>query len=76
MSNQPTATEITHFLNEDIGDGDITVHIISSKTQAKASVKTREAMVLCGQAWFDAIFQTLDSKIAIHWLIPEGNWVE
>jgi nicotinate-nucleotide pyrophosphorylase (carboxylating) len=76
MSNQPTSTEIKHFLNEDIGSGDITAGIIPNDTQATAYVKTRESMVLCGQAWFNAIFQTLDSNMIIDWLVPEGHWVE
>lgn len=75
MIQQPTKTEIKNYLDEDIGSGDVTASIISNSTLAKAQVITREPMVLCGQAWFDTIFKTLDPEIAIHWLVEEGDYV-
>jgi nicotinate-nucleotide pyrophosphorylase (carboxylating) len=33
-------------------------------------------MVLCGQAWFDAIFKTLNSEIEIQWFFSDGMLVE
>lgn len=75
MSKQPTITEIKNFLNEDIGSGDITAGIISNDRQAKAKVLTREPMVLCGQAWFDAVFNTLNADISIHWFFSDGDFV-
>ena len=72
MSNKPTTAEIAYFLDEDIGSGDITAQIISEATQAQAIVIAREEMVLCGQAWFDAVFKTINSDITIHWLVAEG----
>ena len=32
-------------------------------------------MVLCGQAWFDAVFKAIDSTIIIEWLVAEGGLV-
>ena len=76
MNYQPTSSEIKNFLNEDIGTGDVTASIISVNTQATAFVITREKMVLCGQAWFDAIFKAINPAIAIQWLASEGALVE
>ena len=73
MNNKPTSSEIKNFLHEDIGSGDITASIIPKSTQAIANVISREQMVLCGQAWFDAIFKTLNPKISIEWLVEEGS---
>ena len=73
MTQQPSSTEITDFLNEDIGSGDITASIIPESKQAKASVITREEMVLCGKAWFDAVFKSLNPDIMIHWLAEESS---
>ena len=73
MNNKPTSSEIKNFLDEDIGSGDITASIIPKSTQAIANVISREQMVLCGQAWFDAIFKTLNPKISIEWLVEEGS---
>ncbi|WP_421743944.1 carboxylating nicotinate-nucleotide diphosphorylase [Candidatus Methylobacter oryzae] len=68
--------DIKHFLDEDMGSGDITAAIIPEPTAAEAEVITREDMVLCGQAWFDAIFKHLDSGININWLVAEGETVD
>jgi len=67
--------EIKPFLDEDIGSGDITAAIIPEAMTAEAEVVTREDMVLCGQAWFDAVFKHLDSNVKIDWLAAEGESV-
>ena len=72
MPIQPTHEEIAVFLTEDVGTGDITASIIAESVQARARVVTREAMVLCGRAWFDAVFSKLSSAVEIEWLFAEG----
>jgi len=67
--------DIASFLAEDIGSGDITAAIIPATMSAEAEVLTREDTVLCGQAWFDAVFKALDAGIRIDWLAAEGEAV-
>jgi nicotinate-nucleotide pyrophosphorylase (carboxylating) len=67
--------QIHAFLAEDIGTGDITAAIIPSNMTAEAEVISRENMVLCGQAWFERVFNELDTGIAIDWLMDEGEAV-
>ena len=69
-------TDIKSFLEEDTGSGDITAAIIPEATHAQAEVLTREDMVLCGQAWFDAVFRYLDANVNISWLAGEGETVK
>ncbi len=61
------------FLREDIGTGDITATIIPETAQAYAEVITREAMVMCGQAWFNEVFAQLNPQVVINWLVVEGE---
>jgi nicotinate-nucleotide pyrophosphorylase (carboxylating) len=68
--------DISSFLNEDIGSGDITATIFPEAAHAQAEVITREDMVLCGQAWFDAVFKHLDANVNIIWLVTEGEVVK
>jgi nicotinate-nucleotide pyrophosphorylase (carboxylating) len=75
MKEQLNAIEINHFLEEDMGSGDITAAIIPETMTAEAEVITREDMVLCGQAWFEAIFKQLDVNIKIDWMAIEGEAV-
>jgi nicotinate-nucleotide pyrophosphorylase (carboxylating) len=72
---QPTYSEIAAFLAEDMGDGDLTANIIPVSTQAVANVITRENCVLCGQAWFEAVFRQLSPEVTIEWLCGEGSSV-
>lgn len=60
-------------LDEDIGSGDITAALIPEDQMASASVICREAAVLCGQAWFDAVFAELDSRITVNWQARDGD---
>ncbi|MGZ5075767.1 MAG: carboxylating nicotinate-nucleotide diphosphorylase [Methylobacter sp.] len=75
MTEQLKTVEIQPFLAEDIGSGDITAAIIPEAMTAEAEVVTREDMVLCGQAWFDAVFTHLDANVTIDWLAAEGELV-
>jgi len=75
MTEQMNTMEIKQFLEEDIGSGDITAAIIPEAMRAEAEVVTREAMVLCGRAWFEAVFKALDTDVMIEWLAAEGEAV-
>lgn len=75
MNDSAIAEQIRQFLEEDIGSGDLTAAIISDSAFARAEVMTREPMVVCGQAWFDAVFKTLDENAVIDWQEREGQRV-
>jgi nicotinate-nucleotide pyrophosphorylase (carboxylating) len=75
MTEQPL-TDVSAYLKEDVGTGDITAAIIPENVQAKAAVLTREALVVCGQAWFDAVFRQLQADVAIAWRVQEGETVQ
>lgn len=75
MNDSAIVEQIRHFLDEDIGSGDLTAAIISDTALARAEVMTREPMVVCGQAWFDAVFKILDKNAMIDWREREGQRV-
>jgi nicotinate-nucleotide pyrophosphorylase (carboxylating) len=62
-------------LAEDIGTGDITAQLIPAERLAHASVITREAAVISGTAWVDAVFRQLDPRVAVHWQVIDGEQV-
>lgn len=70
--DQPDPRDIQRFLAEDIGTGDLTALILPEAALATASVVTRESMVLCGQAWFAAVFAHIEPAIRLQWLAEEG----
>ncbi len=63
-------------LAEDVGGGDLTAALIPEDAQAEATVVSREDAVLCGTAWFDAVFRQLDPRIRIEWRAADGDRVE
>jgi len=62
-------------LAEDMGSGDLTAALIPAQAQAEATVISRETAVLCGVAWFDAVFRQLDSSIQVQWQASDGQRV-
>jgi nicotinate-nucleotide pyrophosphorylase (carboxylating) len=63
-------------LEEDIGSGDLTAALIPEKTQATAILVCREAAVLCGRHWFDAVFAEVDETLKINWFAAEGAMLD
>jgi len=63
-------------LAEDLGTGDLTAQLISPETQAHARVIVRENAVLCGQAWFNQVFNQVNPHIKIIWHCQDGDRVE
>ncbi|MDT4332923.1 carboxylating nicotinate-nucleotide diphosphorylase [Methylomonas sp. MED-D] len=75
MTTGPSDSEIATYLAEDVGTGDLTAALIPSETQAVASVVARDAMVLCGRAWFDAVFRQLSPDVIVDWQFGDGDRV-
>jgi nicotinate-nucleotide pyrophosphorylase (carboxylating) len=71
--DQPLLHSVQTALSEDVGSGDITAALIPASQQARARVITRETAVLCGMAWFNAVFAELDTAITIHWHARDGD---
>lgn len=68
-------TNVRRALAEDVGSGDITAQLIPAERLAHATVITREAAVISGTAWVDAVFRQLDSRVAVHWQVSDGDAV-
>ncbi|MDF2487845.1 MAG: nicotinate-nucleotide pyrophosphorylase [Pseudomonas sp.] len=64
---------VRRALLEDIGSGDITAQLIPAERLAKATIITREACVISGTAWVDAVFRQLDPRVAVHWQVVDGD---
>ncbi len=74
--DEPLLHSVREALAEDIGTGDITAQLIPEDATATATVFSREPAVLCGMAWFNAVFAELDSNIRVDWKTQDGNAVE
>lgn len=66
---------VRRALAEDIGSGDITAQLIPAERLAHATVITREAAIVSGSAWVDAVFRQVDPRVAVHWQVRDGERV-
>lgn len=63
---------VNNAISEDVGNGDLTGLLVPENEYVKARVIVREAAVLCGAPWFEAVMQRLDSRLRIEWQHAEG----
>ncbi len=69
---QARARNVRDALAEDIGRGDWTGQLVPAGERVLARVLVREAAVLCGREWFDAVVLALDAKARVEWHVAEG----
>lgn len=69
------AADARRALAEDIGSGDVSAALIDAAAHGAADVVAREALVLAGQAWFDACLTLLDPAASIDWAFRDGDRV-
>jgi len=63
-------------LQEDLGSGDATASLIDEDAISLARIITREPAIVCGHAWAERCFSSLDAHVTIDWKIQEGAKVE
>lgn len=73
--NDLVAQNVRLALAEDIGSGDLTALLINEKSQANASIISRENAIICGQDWLNTCFKQLDKNVQINWHVNEGDKV-
>jgi nicotinate-nucleotide pyrophosphorylase (carboxylating) len=64
--------QIERALEEDIGPGDLTAGLIPEDARGRATVITREAAIVCGIPYVEAVFARLDERVRIDWHAREG----
>jgi nicotinate-nucleotide pyrophosphorylase (carboxylating) len=69
------ADSVRVALAEDVGSGDLTAALVPADRQAHATVISRQAAVICGQAWFDEVFRQLDASVVVEWRKDDGSAV-
>lgn len=65
-------TIVTLALAEDIGRGDLSAALVSTRGTANATIITREPAILCGVSWATEVFRQLDPRVDIDWHFPDG----
>lgn len=71
-SAESIAADVARALAEDVGGGDLTAGLVPAQARARATVISREAAVLCGRPWFDAVMRAVDPHLVPQWQVEEG----
>jgi nicotinate-nucleotide pyrophosphorylase (carboxylating) len=71
--DEQTLSLVHLALKEDIGSGDVTAALIPENNIWQAEVICRETAVICGRAWFDAVFQLIDKSVSINWQATDAD---
>ena len=61
---------------EDMGNTDWTGLLVPEGKWCKAQLLCRDKAVVCGQDWFNGVFNTLCPGAHVRWLVPEGQEVQ
>ena len=75
ISAQHISEHITRALVEDVGDGDITAHLVNPHVSASATIITREPGVLCGVHFATETFRQVDPACALSWQAADGDCI-
>ena len=63
---------VTRALDEDIGSGDVSAALVDPDTQARATVITRDAGILCGLPWVVEVCRQVDETIRYESVLEDG----
>lgn len=67
-------TDVARALAEDLGDGDVTAHLLPDAADV-AHLLCKEDCIVAGRPWFDACHRALDPDVRIEWHCEEGDRV-
>ena len=76
VSEREVAAQVATALQEDLGTGDLTARLLPADAQATAGVISRQSAVLCGVAWFNAVFQQIEPQITCVWHQQDGDHIQ
>lgn len=73
LIEETVTADVTRALQEDVGTGDLTAHLIPADRIGRARLLTRVSGVLCGVEWFSRTFEELDPDVEIFWHHKDGE---
>ncbi|MDM0038084.1 carboxylating nicotinate-nucleotide diphosphorylase [Variovorax sp. J22G21] len=70
------SADAARTLAEDVGAGDLTAALVPAAQRARARLLVREAAVLCGTPWVEAVLRQVDPGLNLDWRRGEGQCCE
>jgi nicotinate-nucleotide pyrophosphorylase (carboxylating) len=73
LIEEAVTADVTRALQEDLGTGDLTAHLVPESRTGHARLMTRANGILCGVEWFRRTFEELDPDVEIFWHHGDGD---
>jgi nicotinate-nucleotide pyrophosphorylase (carboxylating) len=73
LIEEAVTADVTRALQEDVGSGDLTAHLVPESRTGHARLMTRVSGILCGVQWFERTFEELDPDAEIFWHHRDGE---
>jgi nicotinate-nucleotide pyrophosphorylase (carboxylating) len=70
------AEVVARALAEDVGAGDLTAALVPAGATALARIVAREATVLAGRPYAEAVFRQVEPRIVLRWYADDGDRLE
>jgi nicotinate-nucleotide pyrophosphorylase (carboxylating) len=67
---------VARALAEDVGTGDLTAALVPAHATARARIVTREAAVLAGRPYAEAVFRQVEPRVRLRWQARDGDRLE
>jgi nicotinate-nucleotide pyrophosphorylase (carboxylating) len=68
--------QVKAALAEDVGAGDVTAALVPADQEVRGRAVTREEAVVCGMAWVNETFRSLDPGVHITWHVEDCDTVK
>ena len=68
--------QVKAALAEDVGPGDVTAALVPADQEVRGRVITREEAVVCGMAWVNETFRSLDPAVHVTWHVEDCEAVK
>jgi nicotinate-nucleotide pyrophosphorylase (carboxylating) len=68
--------QVKAALGEDVGAGDVTAALVPENQEVRGRLVTREEAVVCGSAWVNETFRSLDPAIHVTWHVQDCDAVK
>jgi nicotinate-nucleotide pyrophosphorylase (carboxylating) len=73
MIQKAIKKDVMLSLDEDVMGNDLTSSLIDKKKLANGHLNSNQSGILCGQAWFNQSFKSINKKIKVRWHINDGD---
>ncbi|QHG92406.1 carboxylating nicotinate-nucleotide diphosphorylase [Coxiella endosymbiont of Amblyomma sculptum] len=75
MNREIIKKAVQMSLEEDVGERDVTIQLISACKFVKTVVVAQGDAVVCGIPWFEMVYHQIDPEVEIGWDLHEGDCI-